>query len=315
MKKLVIVLIVLCVLLSAVPSAIAEDYTGTTVRLTRQIGMHYAPIYVMEKLGILEKHLPGATFEWSVLSGGSSINEALISGQIDVGFMGIPLLLVAWEKGVDYRIACGVSLLPGQLVVADESIKSLADIKEGQKIAVPSIGSLHHIWIAMAAEQQLGDPHALDNNVIPMSYPDAYAAMLSGGTDVVGHYSSMPYLALELQNGLTGLDKSGEVMPEGSGIVCVTTKKLYENTAVHEAIIAAIKESIDLVNGQSDEVIAIIAEVENLSIEDTKAYLNWEGVGYTSEPAGLIPLADFMLKTNYIKTPLTSPEDVIWPTP
>lgn len=312
MKARFVLVIVLCMCLSILPPALAQDYSGTTIRLAQQFGMQYAPAYVMQKLGILEKHLPGATLEWSNLGGGSAINEALISGQIDVGFMGVPPMLIAWDRGVDYRIACGISVQPGQLMVSDDSIESLKDIAETDKIAVPSVGSIQHIWLAMAAEQELGDPHALDNNIIAMANPDAYAALLSG-TDVIGHYASMPYLALEQQGGMHGLVKAVDVFPEGTGIVCAASKDLYENTAIYEAFMAALQESIDLLNSQSDEVLDVIAEVEQLSREDVIAYLNWEGVGYTSEPAGVMGLADFMHKTGYIDDPLASLEDIVWP--
>lgn len=311
-KRFVSFALALCLVLSVAPVCWAQDFTGTTVRLAQQYGMQYAPVYVMQKLGILEKHLPGATLEWNNLGGGSAINEALIASRLDIGFMGVPPMLIAWDKGVDYRIASGVSIQPGQLMVRDESIQSFSDIQPQHKIALPGIGSLQHIWLAMAAEAELGDPHALDNNIIAMANPDAYAALLSG-TDIIGHYTSMPYIAMEQENGMHGVAKASDVFPEGSGIVCVATKALYEQTEVYRAFISALNESIELVNAQGDEVVRVIAEVEQLTEDEVRAYLNWEGVGYTRVPAGAMSLAEFMRSVGYIKNQLGSVEDICWP--
>ena len=42
------------------------------------------------------------------------------------------------------------------------------------------IGSIQHILLAMAAKEQLGDAHALDNNIAAMAHPDGMTALLSG---------------------------------------------------------------------------------------------------------------------------------------
>ncbi len=118
--------------------------------------------------GIFEKY--GVEPVWKEYgSGGGAVREALISGEADVGFMGIPPFLIGWDKGCPWKVAVGFVVVPIGLVTYDPEIKSLADFKPEDKIAVPSPpGSIQHILLAMACEQQLGSPNALDNNIVAM---------------------------------------------------------------------------------------------------------------------------------------------------
>ena len=313
MKKLIgLLVMVLVAAMVCAPMAMAEDFSGTTVRLAQQYGMQYAPVYVMQQMGILEKHLPGATLEWANLGGGAAMNEAMISGSLDVAFMGIPPTVIAWDKGVSYRIAAGICVPPAELIVNSERIRSLSDITPEDKIAVPSVGSIQHIMLSMASEKLLGDAHALDDNIVGLANPDAFMA-LSSGTEIVGHFASMPFIDRELQLGMHSILKGKEAFESEASIVCVTTKALHENAAVHAALLAALEEAIAVINEQGDEVLAVIAEVEKISPEQAKEYLNWPGTTYSTEPRGVVELATFMQANGYIQKQMAGIDDIAWP--
>lgn len=302
----------MCVLMMAAPMAMAEEFSGTTVRLAQQFGMQYAPVYVMQQMGFLEKHLPGATLEWNNLGGGSAMNEALISGSLDVAFMGIPPVLIALDKGVSYRIAAGICVPPSELMMRGESIMSLSDIKPEHKIAVPSVGSIQHIMLSMACQAQLGDAHALDNNIVAMANPDAYAA-LAAGTEVTGHFASMPYIDMEQQAGMRSILTAKEACDSQASIVCVTTEALHGNEAVYDGLMAALNEAIDVINAQGDEVLRIIADTEKITAEQAKAYLNWPGTIYSTDLYGALGLASFMKDNAFIKNDLSAIDQIAWP--
>ncbi len=304
--------VALCVaLMMAVPMAMAEDFSGTTVRLAQQFGMQYAPVYVMQRLGILEKHLPGATLEWNNLGGGSAMNEALISGSLDVAFMGIPPVLIALDKGVSYRIAAGICVPPSELMMREEAVKALTDIKPEHKIAVPSVGSIQHIMLSMASERLLGDAHALDNNIVAMANPDAFAA-LSSGTEITGHFASMPYIDKETQSGMHSILTAKEAFDNQASIVCVATEALHGNEAVYNGLQAALAEAIEVINAQGDEVLQIIAETEKITAEQAKAYLNWPGTIYATDLYGALGLAKFMQANGFIKNEFTAIDQIAW---
>ena len=283
------------------PSSAGEaDYSGLTLRLAMQYGMQYAPVYVMKEMGYLQQLLPGATLEWDQLAGGSAMNDALISGSLDVAFMGIPPALIAIDKGATYRVACGICVPPAELMVsAGSGITSLADLnKAGVTIAVPSIGSVQDIMLATACRDQLGDDSALSDNLVAMGNSDAYAAFRTGS--VTAHFASMPYIAYEEADGMTPI-LSADDCGGGASIVCVCTEGIHENEAVYGAILQALQEAVDLINSQSDDVLQIIASNENCTADEARSYLNWPGTLYTENVCGLTRLGTFMAENSYLK--------------
>jgi NitT/TauT family transport system substrate-binding protein len=298
-----ILLSMLMVLAVAAPGASAS---GQTVRLAQQYGMQYAPVYVAQALGLIEARLPGVTLEWTKLGGGSAINEALIAGRLDAAFMGIPPALIAIDKGVDYRIASGICVPPAELMVRQDAAASLSDLTADDRIAVPGIGSIQHIMLSIAAERELGDANAFDNAIVAMANPDAYAALISG-TDIAGHFASMPYIDLETDEGM----KSILTAPVKASIVCVTTRALHENAAVEAAITGALAEAIERINSGDPEAIAIIAATEQITPEQAAEYAVWPGTLYAADVYGVDTLAEFMTRNGYIENPISA-DDACW---
>jgi len=316
MKKICVIVLTFVLMFAFVGCSNQEDvkdgdYSDVTIRLAQQYGMQYAPVYVMQNMGLLEELLPGVNLEWSNFGGGSAMNEALISNQLDVAFMGIPPVLIAIDKGVDYRIAAGISVPPAELIVhSDSNIESLGDIKADDKIAVPGVGSIQHIMLSMAAKEQLGDPNAFDKNLTTMANPDAYTALISG-TDVSAHFASMPYIDFEVNDGMKSI-LSAEEIGGGASIICVTTKNLSENEDVHNALIQALNNAIELINNGDEDAIRIIAETEKISEEDAVRYLQWPGTKYTTDLYKVDELAEFMYEVGYLENEYPGFATVTW---
>lgn len=308
MKKIIIILV--CVIIALAGYIILKNdsgsvaansnlpYSGVKLRIVKQYTTAYAPIYVAEKLNLIDKYLPGVEVEWVTISGGAAISEALISGQLDMGVMGIPPALIAADKGADFKIAMGLSVLPIDLMVNGDKIKSFSDFKPEDKIGVPGIGSNNHIAVSLMAKKFLGDAHAFDKNVVVMRNPDSYTSLISNS--LTAHASIMAYSALEEKAGFKKLASSSDVIGDVS-LVCVASKKLYEQPAVYAGVLAGLNEAITLINARDEKTIQIIADEEKLTVEQVKEYLSWDGTNYTSNIYGLMNIADYMYQEGYIK--------------
>lgn len=147
------------------------------IKIAGQFGLVYAPLMVAEKLRLFEKN--GLKPVWKEYGSGAAVREALVSGEVDVGFMGIPPFLIGWDKGCPWKVAMGFVVVPVGLVTNNPQIKTLKDLKPTDKIAVPSPGSIQDILLSMAAEKELGSPTALASHLVAMSHPDATAALIS----------------------------------------------------------------------------------------------------------------------------------------
>ena len=313
-RKIVSIAIVLVLLTFGFSVGLAEktDFSDTEIRISVQYGMQYAPVYVMVNLGLLEELMPGVKVSVVNLTGGSVTNEALISGQIDIGFMGIPPAVIAWSKGVDYKIFTGTCVPPSDVMVrADSGLTSLADFTEDLKIAVPSIGSIQHIMLAAAAKKQFGDAHMLDSIIMPMANPDAFIALLNNA-GIVAHMASMPYLDKETQEGFVSILSGRDAFGMAS-IVGVCTKDFHNNypeafVKLNEALSIAVEKIVAM----DEDAVQVISEVEKITPEKAKEYIEWPGTYYSTDVYGAMELASLMYEFGYITKEPATPLDIMW---
>src|SRR2546429_9387058 len=117
------------------------------VRIARQFSMGYLQFNVMEHDKLLEKHtaalgLKDVKIAWSIFNGPDAMNNALISDSVDIVAGGTPGLVTLWArtKGTANEVK-GISALSSQpiyLNTRSETIKSIADLKDSDRVAVPA---------------------------------------------------------------------------------------------------------------------------------------------------------------------------------
>ena len=138
-----------------------------------------------------------------------------------------------------------MSAQPNKIMTNNPKIKSLKDIKD-EKIALVNMGSFQHIVLAMAAKEQLGDAHALDNNIVAMSHPDGMSALLSGSVDC--QLTTSPYVFKEAaETGISEVEALESVWPSGNlFIVAVASTSLQEeNPELYDAVVKAFDDAIE----------------------------------------------------------------------
>ncbi|MDI9412854.1 MAG: ABC transporter substrate-binding protein [Bacillota bacterium] len=280
------------------------------IKIAGQFGLVYAPLMVAKSQGMFEKY--GFEPVWLEYGSGGTVREALISGEADVGFMGIPPFLIGWDKGCPWKVAVGFVVVPIGLVTYDPDIKSLRDFKPEDKIAVPSPGSIQHILLAMAAEAELGSPNALDNNIVAMPHPDACAALISK-KGIKAHFTTPPYLFEELSEPgfrliIDDIDIFGHPFSFNVGLA---SEKFHDNRPVaYSVFVNVISEAMAWINTNKQRAAELLAPEFKLSVEKTLEYLEWEGMNYTTAPYGLMGFAEFMKEAGYISKVPESLEEI-----
>src|SRR5262245_21551749 len=81
----------------------AAQAQAPEIRLARQFSMGYLQFNVLEHQQLIEKHakalgIPEVKVSWHVFNGPAAVNDALLSGQIDIAAGGTPGLLLLWSK-------------------------------------------------------------------------------------------------------------------------------------------------------------------------------------------------------------------------
>ncbi len=278
-----------------------------------QYGLAYAPIEIMKQNHILEKYLPaGQQVEWVKLGNTAAIREAMLSGNLDIGFMGIPPFLIGLDNQMPWKMFTGLSSSPLGLVSNNPDVQALEDLIGKGKIALPQPGSIQHILLSMAAKKQLGNAKIFDNQLIALKHPDGYQALLNG-SDVVAHFTAPPYLLQELQNEkfhqiLSGNEAFGG---EFTFIVGVCQEPLTKDKTKMDAFTSALKEALQFMNDSPDETIEILAKAYEMDVNEIKNQIKQEGMTFSTDINGTERFIGFMLETGYIKNEIQV-EDTSW---
>lgn len=286
-----------------------EDAITGTVRIGIQHGLGYAALLLMDELDLLEKRLPDVDVQYVQMASATPLTELIVNDDVDIITIGPAPFLIAWDKGVPMKLIGASAGFPIELVTWREDINSLADISPEDRIAVPSVFSQQHLQMSMALEEQLSDPNKLDENVVAMGHEEAFANMRAK-KDIIAHYATPPYLFEELKLGYHSITSAEEVMGQYRSPLAVSTKFYDNNKQIVSAFIEALEESQAILREEPEKAVEILAPIFKFDEEVTLEYLTWEGMEFTRELRGVLDLADFMYRNEFISKPVESYNDV-----
>ena len=310
MKKVLIVVVAaitaFSMCLSLAGCGGSSDSGDDTAKLTivQQYGMAYAPLKVIQEKGLIEENYDGdVEVNFQTLNSGASINDAFVAGDVDVGLMGVaPAITGSLNEGVPYKICTNVSAQPHRLMTNDPNIKTLKDIGEKDQIALVNIGSIQHILLAMAAKEQLGDAHALDNNIAAMAHPDGMTALLNGS--VKCQLTTSPFVFKEAEEeGISEVEAIESVWPEGNSfIVAVASTDLHDNNPeLYEAVLAAFNDAIAFMNDDPEAAAEMLCVDEDVDAATYLEWLNDPACSYSTNLTGVSTMAKFMTEEGFLE--------------
>lgn len=280
-----------------------------TVTIAEQFGLAYAPLTLAKELDLITPHLPeGYSVEWAQMMNTAAIREAMLSGDLDIGFMGIPPFLIGYDHDMDWHIFRGLNRAPLGLTYRTDRIRTLDDLGGADRIALPQPGSIQHILLTMYLDRVYGDPGALDEILLTLSHPDGQMALLSE-TDVVAHFTSPPYIFEELADPRVELLVDSEEAFGGpfTFIVGVLRKGLDDPVLV-DAVNAGIDEAIDMLEENPEEAAAILADIYGIEEETLRVYLEDEKMDFSDEILGVGTFISFMLENGYLENGISESE-------
>lgn len=315
-KRLLVIILLVFLIIFLVGCASDKQDERLKLVIADQFGLAYAPLEVMKAYGFLEEELKNANLDveivWQKFGNTSAIREAMLSGDLDVGFVGIPPFLIGLDNGMDWKIISGLSESQVSLITKDSSINKLADLTKEHSIILPQPGSIQHILLQMAAETQLGDFSAFDDRLVALSHPDGVVAFESGGEEQL-HFTAPPYIDkdLNVSGARTILEGKDSVGADYTFIVGICQREFYEQKVFYEVFKSALKRSIEEVELGSDEVVTLLSEVYEIPISELKADLKAETIHYSEEVKGLDRFAEFMYKTGTLSRKFIA-EELVW---
>ncbi len=308
--------VALALVLALTVAACGEDGAGgggggeeaTKISIAYQPGIGYAPLLLAKQEKWLEQGLPGVQIEWRQLDSGAAIRDGILSGDIQVGSGGLGPFLVGWAKGIDWKIISTMENMDLWLMAKDEKYQTLEDFKDGGKIAMPAPDSIQAVVLRRAAENELGDATALDENIVSLGHPDGLQALLSG--QLAGHLTSPPFEFQEQDKGarqvITSYDAFGG--PHTFNSVFMREGFHDSNPKAADVLVKSIARGVAMLRDEPKKAAAILSEESGgaNSAKEFEDYITNEAVEYTTEPNGFVKIAQFMKEIELIEK---APED------
>jgi NitT/TauT family transport system substrate-binding protein len=304
------------------------DAQTKTVRLAKQFGISYLPLTIMEEKKLLEEHAKKLGIEvrteWVQLSAGSPMNEALISGNLDFASGGVGPLLTIWSRtraNLKVKGVAAINSMPIWLTTINPDVKTLKDFTEKDRIALPAVKvSIQAVTLQMAAEQAFGPGQhgRLDALTVSMSHPDGMAAMMSGRSEITGHFTSAPFQYQELADSrVRKVVDSYDVLggPHTFNVVWASTRFHDENPKIVEAFISALDEAMKFINGNQKEAAEIWVKAENsrMPAAEAERIIRLPENEWTMIPKKVMAYADFMGRNGLIPARPESWKDLFFP--
>src|SRR3989440_5472024 len=317
-------------LAAALAPLVAGAASAQEVRIARQFSMGYLQFNVMEHDKLLEKHatalgLKDVKIAWSIFNGPDAMNNALISDSVDIVAGGTPGLVTLWArtKGTANEVK-GISALSSQpiyLNTRSETIKSIADLKDSDRVAVPAVKvSLQAVLLQMAAAKLHGQANyaKYDPLTVSMSPPDATIALMSGSADITCVFSVPPFQQQQLEKpGIRTILNSFDVMDGPSTFTVAWTSARFreKNPVLYKAMIAALKEATEIVDKDRAKAAGYwIEDVKSkLPLDKVTAVISGPQVRWTMAPENTVNFATFMAGVGSIKEAPKSWKDMFFP--
>ena len=291
-------------------------------------GFGFLPLHMMKAHNLIEKQAEQAGVKvkvnWSNIGGPAGMIDALLSGSADFISAGPPSFLILWDKtkgNANVKGVASMSSIPMRLNTRAEHLKTIDDLKSGDKIAVTSVkSSIPSIVMQMYAVQKYGREQAFkfDPFTVTMNHSDAAAALLSG-TTITGHYASAPLDQRELKSpGVSTIMNSDDVMGGSTTFTMIsTTQKFHDqNPKVYAAFVAALKEAQEMIANDKAGAAKVLLEsmggANAGSAEDMIAILNDPTTKYTLKPENVMKYATFMNSIGSLKNKPASIDELFF---
>lgn len=322
----------LALLLAAALPLVAQNAAAEgRIRIAQQFGIVYLLLNVAEAQQLIQKQGKAQGLDIQVefvrLSGGGAVNDALLSGQIDIGGAGVGPLFTIWDRTQGRQNVRGVASLgnfPYYLVSINPAVKSIADFGEKDRIALPAVGvSVQSRILQLASAKLWGDAqfNRLDRLQVAVPHPEATAALVKGGTEITAHFGNPPFQNQALAGNpaarvvLNSYDVLGG--PSSATVLYATEKFRSENPRTYRAFVAALDEAAKFIRAQPEAAADIFLKSGQGNIDRALllSIIKSPEVQFKLTPQNTLALGEFMHRIGALKNKPGSVRDYFFDDP
>jgi len=307
---------------SALFSSVAQ--AEGKISIAQQFGIGYLILDVVRDQQLIEKHGKAQGLDikvdWNSISGATAMNEALLTGSLDVVSAGVPPMLTVWDRTQgkqNVKAIAALGSMPNYLLTNNPNIKTLKDFSEKDRIAVPAAGvGFQSRTLQIETARLFGDAQykKFDDISVSLPHPDATAALIAGGSEINSHFSSPPFQYQALQNPnvhkvLSSYDVLGG---RATFNVLYTTEKFHdENPKTYKAFYDALAEAEKIIKADKPAAAKAYIRVEQskLPLSLVEQIVNDPEIDFTVVPQRTFIYAEKLQELGVLKNKAGSWKD------
>jgi NitT/TauT family transport system substrate-binding protein len=300
------------------------------VKIGIGFGLAFLPTYICEDLKLVEKygkeqHLTTRASYERFLDA-AAVQGAITSRTIDMGPFGTAPLLTAWERGKEIKDArrqifavSGMTTMPLALLSDQPRVRNIADLRQSDRIAIPTLTSPQMYLLEMQSEKVLGQYDRLRDQVVMLSHADAIAALFSGDGPATAYFASPPFTQIALKDSkIHRILSTEDVIGGKASFLIVGAAKSYieAHPKIPEIVDKAMDEAARLIRDDPRRAAQIYLEHEPskaLDAADIEAVLREYKDAFGSPVEGTQAFADFMGRHGELKAPPQSWKEIVAP--
>ena len=317
-------------LVAAIAALVSPACAAEQVRIGIGYGLAFLPAYICQDLKLVEKYASALHLDVRVsyerFPGASPVQDAIASGAIDMGPFGAVPLLMAWDEAKSAKqtrrqifAVSGMTTLPLALLSNRAGVRSIADLRPTDRIAMPTLSAPQMYLLEMQSEKIFGQYDRLRGQIVDLSPADALAALFGGTGPVTADFASPPFSQIALKDAhIHQILSSEEVIGGKASFLMLGATGGY--IAAHPKIPQAVDEAMDaaarIIGDDPRRAARIYLAHEPskaLDAAEIEAVLRDDRDEFGSAVAGVQAFADFLGRHGELKSPPQSWKQVVAP--
>ena len=312
----------------AMIAGLAQAAHAETVRIAKQYGVSYLPLIVMQEEKLLEAEGRARgldlTAEYLTISNGGTINDALISGNLEFASGGVGPMLTIWGKtrsNLKVRGVATLNAMPIWLNTSNPKVKTLQDFTDADRIALPAVKvTIQAVVLEMAAAQEAGIKNfdKYDHLTTSLGHPDAQTALMSFKSQIDAHFTSAPFMYEELADPrIHRVLDSYAVLGGPHTFNAVWAASAYHDShpKQYAAFLAALDRAQKLIAADPKRAAELYVrnEKSKIPLERVAEIIAKPENEWTMQPKRVMQFAHFMHQTGALSTDPTDWKELFFP--
>lgn len=313
MKRILLLLITILTLGILVGCGTSKEAStdAKEIKLGYFPNLSHAPAMIGVEKDIFKDNLEGVDIKTSTFPDGSVFMDSLLTGKIDIGYVGPGPMLNRYLQGGDLILISNASEGENVLVVREDlEIKDLKDL-EGKTVATASTGCTHDLLLRKMLQEQGLAVEENNGTVKRMAQKPAATMGLLEQKQIEATVVSEPWASLMEAEGVGKVVVEADEVPWKGKLpatVLVVRKDFLENNEeLVEKFIKAHEESIGFINNNKEESVKLVAknikDNTEQEIEESIIDSSFKRVKFTNiiDKQAIQEFADLLKELDFVK--------------